>query len=93
MAKTTPAKKTKPATKSGNKAATKAKPTPRAKAKAADNVPEPAAKLPEIVLTLTHDQIAERAYGVWEAHHKAPGRDCDNWYEAEDQLREEQLVG
>lgn len=37
--------------------------------------------------TITHDQIARRAYELWLAEGCPGGRDIDNWIEAERQLR------
>jgi Protein of unknown function (DUF2934) len=38
---------------------------------------------------LTHEQIAERAKALWLASGRLPGRDMQNWLEAEAQLRTE----
>ena len=35
----------------------------------------------------SHEQIANRAYELWEAEGKPEGADRKNWYEAERQLR------
>lgn len=35
---------------------------------------------------LSHEQIAKRAYELWEAQGKPEGADRKNWYEAERQL-------
>jgi len=37
----------------------------------------------------THAQIAERARAIWIASGCAPGRDLENWQQAERQLRQE----
>ncbi|MCX5674820.1 MAG: DUF2934 domain-containing protein [Planctomycetota bacterium] len=37
----------------------------------------------------THEQIAERARSIWTAGGCVPGRDLENWRQAERQLREE----
>jgi hypothetical protein len=37
----------------------------------------------------THAQIAERARAIWIASGCVPGRDLENWQQAERQLREE----
>jgi hypothetical protein len=37
----------------------------------------------------THEQIAERARSIWIAGGRLPGRDPENWQEAERQLRQE----
>lgn len=49
----------------------------------------PTDALPTIVTTLTHDQIAQRAYDIWKAKGRIPGRDHQNWLDAEAQLRSE----
>ncbi len=36
---------------------------------------------------LTHEQIAVRAYQLWEAHGRRTGTDRDDWFEAEQFLR------
>jgi hypothetical protein len=38
---------------------------------------------------LTHEQVAERARALWLASGCLPGRDVQNWWEAEAQLRAE----
>jgi Protein of unknown function (DUF2934) len=38
---------------------------------------------------LSHEQVANRAYKLWEAQGKPDGVDRKNWYEAERQLRAE----
>jgi hypothetical protein len=35
----------------------------------------------------THEQIAARAYEIWEAQGRPEGADRENWFEAERQLR------
>jgi hypothetical protein len=42
---------------------------------------EPAATAP------THDQIAQRAYEIFLARGEQHGRDQDDWYQAETELR------
>jgi hypothetical protein len=37
----------------------------------------------------TRDEIAERAKALWKARGCTPGRDVENWLEAERQLRTE----
>ncbi len=44
---------------------------------------------PRPVPALTHERIAERAKALWEASGRVPGRDEQNWHEAEMQLRAE----
>lgn len=36
----------------------------------------------------SHEQIAARAFELWEARGKADGADQEDWYEAERQLRD-----
>jgi DUF2934 family protein len=33
------------------------------------------------------EEVADRAYELWEARHREPGRDREDWFEAEAQLR------
>lgn len=40
-------------------------------------------------IRLSHEQIAERAKAIWLASGCIPGRDEQNWHEAEAQLRAE----
>jgi len=40
-------------------------------------------------VALTYEQIAERAKAIWQAKGCARGRDEQNWYEAESQLKAE----
>jgi hypothetical protein len=40
-------------------------------------------------LSITHEQIAERARQIWEERGRPQGEDERNWREAERQLREE----
>jgi hypothetical protein len=73
--KTTIKSKT-PKTKSADKPKTKAAFKPKGK-KAAALKP---------VITLTSDQIAARAYVIWESNGRQHGHDDHNWREAERQL-------
>ncbi len=41
---------------------------------------------PAVVMTVTHDQIAERAYEIWLRKGRPRGQDHDNWVEAEAEL-------
>ncbi len=47
------------------------------------------AAAPQPVITVTHDQIAARAFLIWEAKGRPHGLDEQNWREAEAQLRNE----
>jgi len=47
---------------------------------------------PKQVTTLTHEQIAERAEAIWQASGCLPGRDEQNWCEAEAQLKAELAI-
>lgn len=38
---------------------------------------------------LDHEQVANRAYGLWEARGKPDGTDREDWFEAERRLRAE----
>jgi hypothetical protein len=40
-------------------------------------------------MTITYEQIAERAYQIWEREGKPKGRDQEHWTRAEDELRKE----
>jgi len=40
-------------------------------------------------LSITHEQIAERARQIWEQHGRPQGEDEQNWREAERQLKKE----
>ena len=42
---------------------------------------------PRITVTLTHDQIAKRAYEIWVAKGRPQGKDLENWQQAERELR------
>jgi hypothetical protein len=44
---------------------------------------------PQIVITLTHDQIAARAYEVWLRKGRPEGLDRQNWVDAERELLSE----
>ena len=50
------------------------------------------AQMPEVgesSVTLTHDQIADRARAIWEQRGRPQGEDDKIWREAEDQLKRE----
>ncbi len=59
-------------------AATVAMPAPVAKAAPA-----------KASLTISHGQIAKRAYEIWERRGRPTGRDVENWKEAERELTAE----
>ncbi|MCE5326775.1 MAG: DUF2934 domain-containing protein [Planctomycetaceae bacterium] len=42
-----------------------------------------------VQITLTDDQIAERAKSIWQAKGCKVGQDLENWFEAEQQLKSE----
>lgn len=44
---------------------------------------------PEVVMTLNHEQIAQRAYSIWVAKGRPHGLDRQNWSEAEEALKQE----
>ena len=50
---------------------------------------ESRASAPRQSVSLTHERIAERAKALWLASGCVPGRDEQNWHEAEAQLRAE----
>jgi hypothetical protein len=77
---------------------TAAKATTKARSKAVSKKPKAAAKStktatpskapkkaakPKVVTTLTHDQIAAKAYEVWVAKGRPDGQEQTNWREAE----------
>jgi DUF2934 family protein len=37
----------------------------------------------------SHEQIAQRAYQIWQDQGCCHGRDCDHWFEAERQLHQQ----
>ena len=43
----------------------------------------------EPVITLSHDQIAQKAYEIWLAKGRPTGRDDENWREAESALQQQ----
>jgi len=43
-------------------------------------------RTPEVRMAFTHDQIAKRAYGIWERKNRAEGQCAQNWREAEAEL-------
>ncbi len=62
----------------------------RRTSKAGDSKPKatkaPEKSQPEVVMTVTHDQIAERAYEIWLRKGRPRGQDYNNWVEAEGEL-------
>ncbi len=52
----------------------------------ANGKPEAANPGPRVVMTLTHEQIAQRAYEIWQRKGQPRGRDYENWVEAEAEL-------
>ncbi len=55
-------------------------------------VGERPAQIPEVgesSVSLTHDQIADRARAIWEQRGHPQGQDEKIWHEAEDQLKRE----
>jgi hypothetical protein len=53
--------------------------------------PDTRVKSPQAVKAahLAHEQIATRAYRLWESQGKPAGTDWENWFEAERQLQAE----
>ena len=49
--------------------------------------PISAAPQQQVTITLTHEQIAKRAYEIWLAKGRPLGLDDQNWAEAEAELR------
>jgi len=88
--KTTKKKKTaaKAATKKSTKKKTAKKPVPKTSRKKT-----PAKKVSRrkavAAVDPTYDEIAARAYVVWERKGRSEGRDMENWREAEAELRAE----
>ena len=62
-------------------AKTAPKSAPKSAAKTAGAKPTP-----EAVVTMSHDEIANRAYMIWLAKGKPAGQDAANWREAEREL-------
>jgi hypothetical protein len=66
---------------------------PRARAKSNGAAAKPAVRKSagnsSVVMTLSHDQIAQRAYEIWLAKGRPMGQDEQNWREAEMSLRGE----
>lgn len=76
----------KPAAKTAGKPAAKSTKT-AVKAKAAVATASKTNTLtPEIKMTINHDQIAKRAFGIWVAKGRPTGQDEQNWREAEQAL-------
>ena len=78
---------------SASKSATTRTAASKAPAKsAAKTAPKSAAKTagakatPDAVVTMSHDEIANRAYMIWLAKGKPAGQDAANWREAEREL-------
>ncbi len=44
-------------------------------------------------MTLTHDQIANRARAIWERRGRPQGQDDKIWHAAEDELKQEMGIG
>ena len=42
-------------------------------------------------MTITYEQISERAFKIWEQDGKPEGREQDHWLRAEEELRREGL--
>ena len=74
----------KSAVKTASKSAAKAK--PKAAAAKATKVVKASSLTPEITITLNHDQIAKRAFGIWVAKGRPTGQDDQNWREAKQAL-------
>jgi hypothetical protein len=65
------------------------KPETAAYEKKIDPKVDPITQLFQPKLKLTQEQIAERAYLIWENRGCTPGEDEQNWIEAEKQLKTE----
>ena len=39
-------------------------------------------------MTITYEQIAQRAYEIWEREGKPEGKEQEHWFKAEEELRE-----
>ena len=50
-------------------------------------VSSPKTAKPEVIITLTHDQIARKAYEIWVSKGRPLGQDEQNWNEAVAQLK------
>ncbi len=62
---------------------------PQSEAKTFPGTPISQGKATPAATRLTHEQIAERAKSLWLASGCLPGRDQQNWLEAEAQLQAE----
>jgi len=56
---------------------------PGAARKSTTRTPKPT---PQIVITLSHDEIANRAFAIWQRKGRPVGRDAENWKQAEKEL-------
>jgi hypothetical protein len=77
-----------PATPTASRPAT-ADPAPLSQAAPVQARTGTAQAVKESPVVLKHEQIAERAKAIWKASGCKPGRDRENWLEAERQLRKE----
>jgi len=89
----TKATRTKTATKSNGRASaakSTRKPASRATAvrRTATAKKEAPKAEPKVIMMMSHDQIAERAYHIWLKKGRPTGCDEDNWIEAEKELAE-----
>jgi cytoskeletal protein RodZ len=81
--------KAKPASEAKARGGAKATPAKAAGAKAtnlSETAPRRPARTPEIVTTLSHDEIARRAYEIWVRKGRPLGHDEENWRQAEQEL-------
>ena len=40
-------------------------------------------------MTISYEQIAQRAFEIWDREGRPPGKDKEHWFRAEEELRKE----
>jgi len=65
-----------------------AAPSPAEPVKAGPSAKNPTRRAtPQVVMTMNHDEIARRAYLIWQRRGCPQGQDHQNWLEAEQELK------
>lgn len=82
-------KKGSSASKSGDRKAKASAAKPAGKAKSTAKKTAGAKSSPKAVVTLSHDEIANRAYMIWLAKGKPADQDAANWRQAERELADD----
>ena len=44
-----------------------------------------------LFMTITYEQIAKRAFEIWQKEGEQEGHECENWFRAEAELRSEEI--